>query len=73
MNITDADRRLLNDAGKDCAVMRARCNAIWVLAVLAVEALDRAATEAACIAAGAAVIAGDAEIAVTPDAGRWLA
>ena len=38
--ITDADRKLLSDAAGDSELMRDRCNEIWVIACLAVSALD---------------------------------
>ena len=38
--ITEADRKLLSDAAGDSDLMRARCNEIWVIACLAVTAMD---------------------------------
>ena len=38
--ITEADRKLLSDAAGDSELMRYRCNEIWVIACLAVTALD---------------------------------
>ena len=38
--ITEADRKLLSDAAGDSELMRARANEIWVIACLAVSALD---------------------------------
>jgi hypothetical protein len=40
MMFTEADRKLLDDAGKDSDLMAARVNEIWVIACLAVSALD---------------------------------
>ena len=79
---THAHASIFTSAGVDCSCVTFKTNTgaielyfsgadVGIAKALA-YAFELAATEAACIAAGAAVIAGDAEIAVTPDAGRWL-